>query len=101
MQQKEAVSGLFLAVFFIEQGEHFPVEGGEIGLNNFPDDIVLQGCVTVDDLIAKGDDIADHRDPVTEFREIAQQLRKGLAYDSKFAFNGRAQQLVSKVVCRR
>lgn len=53
-----------MCIRLFEQLDYFPVPPGEINLNDLPDDIVSHGCVTVNDLVAKADDIADQRDLV-------------------------------------
>ena len=48
----------------------------------------------MNDLVAEGYDLANQRDFVAIRREISQKLGECLPYDSEFAFDGRAQQLI-------
>lgn len=81
-------------VGLLEQRRNLAFQSRQIHLYDFPHDVVLHGCVTVNNLVSERDNFLGKRNPDSEVREIAKQLRKRFPDDAEFAFDRRTQQLI-------
>jgi hypothetical protein len=89
--------GIFPGVLFFEKHCNFLVQRRKIYLNDLPDNVVSHCRVAMNDLVAKGDDLAGKRDLVSIGWKVLEKLSERLADNPKLTFDGGTQHLVLQI----